>query len=109
MPSPLTLFGLFMLPVFKLQMKIHTVEMSVRTSGKGTYEITDKVTEIIKASGISSGQVSVFVCHTSCSLVVMENADPSARTDLHAFFDRLVPEDTPYFIHTCQQQTSHQL
>ena len=64
MPSPLTLFGLFMLPVFKLQMKIHTVEMSVRTSGKGTYEITDKVTEVVQASGISSGQVSR--AHAAC-------------------------------------------
>ena len=38
--------------------------------------------------------------HTSCSLVLFENADPSARTDLHGYFDRLVPEDAPYFVHT---------
>ena len=44
--------------------------------------------------------MTVFVRHTSASLVIMENADPSARTDLHAFFDHLVPEDTPYFVHT---------
>lgn len=44
----------------------------------------------------------MFVQHTSCSLVIFENADPSARADLHSFFDRLVPEDTAYFVHTCE-------
>jgi secondary thiamine-phosphate synthase enzyme len=73
---------------------------SVQTSGKGTYEITRKVEELVLHSGIVTGTVTVFVQHTSASLVIMENADPSARTDLHAFFDHLVPEDTPYFIHT---------
>ena len=54
----------------------------------------------MRASGIRTGIATVFVQHTSCSLVIFENADPSARTDLHAFFDRLVPEDEPYFVHT---------
>jgi secondary thiamine-phosphate synthase enzyme len=58
------------------------------------------VAGIVGESGIKTGTVTVFVRHTSASLVVMENADPSARTDLEAFFDHLVPEDTPYFIHT---------
>ena len=43
---------------------------------------------------------TVFLQHTSASLVIYENADPSARADLHEFFERLVPEDTPYFVHT---------
>ena len=81
-------------------MSVHTDQFSVRTSGKGTYEITDEVTSAVADSGIERGVATIFVQHTSCSLVVMENADPSARTDLHAFFDRLVPEDTPYFVHT---------
>lgn len=72
----------------------------ITTRGKGTYEITDACTRIIRASGIHSGTATIFVQHTSCSLVIYENADPSARTDLHGFFDRLVPEDTPWFIHT---------
>lgn len=83
-------------------MKTHTDDFSVRTSGKGTWEITGEVENIVAAAGVSSGVATVFVCHTSCSLVVMENADPSARDDLHRFFERLVPEDTPYFTHTCE-------
>ncbi len=73
---------------------------SISTRGKGTYEITEQVESIVRASGIRTGTATVFVQHTSCSLVIYENADPSARTDLHAFFDHLVPENTPYFVHT---------
>ena len=74
----------------------------METGGKGTYEITAEVEGIVKQSGISRGVVAVFVKHTSASLVIMENADPSARRDLEEFFERLVPEDTPYFIHTME-------
>ena len=81
-------------------MTVHSALFSVPTHGKGTYEITSQVEEIIGDSDVENGVATVFVQHTSCSLVVMENADPSARTDLHAFFDHLVPEDTPYFVHT---------
>lgn len=81
-------------------MASYPASFSVNTSGKGTYEITRQVEAIVRESGIQTGTVTVFVQHTSASLVIMENADPSARTDLHAFFDHLVPEDTPYFIHT---------
>lgn len=81
-------------------MAVHTEQFTVQTVGKATYEITDEVEGIVAGSGVERGVATVFVQHTSCSLVVMENADPSARTDLHAFFDHLVPEDTPYFVHT---------
>lgn len=81
-------------------MSAHAADFSLRTRGKGTYEITDEVAAIVRESGIATGTVTVFVRHTSASLVIMENADPSARTDLEAFFDHLVPEDTPYFVHT---------
>ncbi len=81
-------------------MPSHAASFAIQTSGKGTYEITRQVEEIVTEAGIATGTVTVFVQHTSASLVMMENADPSARTDLHAFFDHLVPEDTPYFIHT---------
>ncbi|MDP6859446.1 MAG: secondary thiamine-phosphate synthase enzyme YjbQ [Verrucomicrobiales bacterium] len=80
--------------------KVHTAQFSVSTSGKGTYEITEDISSIVYESGINEGAVTIFVQHTSCSLIVMENADSSARTDLHAFFEKLVPEDTPYFVHT---------
>jgi len=73
---------------------------SLQTHGKGTTEITREVVDIISRSGVRSGTVTVFVQHTSASLVIMENADPSARRDLEVFFDKLVPENTPWFIHT---------
>ncbi len=81
-------------------MAAHADSFTIATRGKGTYEITDACARIVAASGIRTGQVTVFVQHTSCSLIIFENADPSARTDLHSFFDHLVPEDTPYFVHT---------
>ncbi|MCA1962981.1 MAG: secondary thiamine-phosphate synthase enzyme YjbQ [Prosthecobacter sp.] len=81
-------------------MPAHAESFILPTKGKGTYEITDRCERIVRASGIRTGTATVFVQHTSCSLVIYENADPSARTDLHSFFDHLVPEDTPYFIHT---------
>jgi secondary thiamine-phosphate synthase enzyme len=77
-----------------------TEKFSVRTHGKGTTEITREVEGIVSRSGIEDGVVTVFVRHTSASLVIMENADPSARRDLEVFFDKLVPESTPWFIHT---------
>lgn len=81
-------------------MAAHTETFSVRTSGKGTTEITREAAAIVARSGIRSGTATVFVRHTSASLVIMENADPSARRDLELFFEKLVPEDTPWFIHT---------
>jgi len=74
-------------------------QLELRTKGKGLYEITEDVRSKIDSSGVRSGAVTIFVRHTSCSLLVMENADPTARRDLEAFFDRLVPEDADYFTH----------
>jgi len=64
------------------------------------YEITQCVEAGLCESGFSSGTVVLFCQHTSCSLVIMENADPSARVDLEAFMGRLVPEGDPHFTHT---------
>ena len=80
-------------------MHVHHERLEVRTHGKGLYEITDDVHSKIDKCGIQNGTVTVFVQHTSCSIVIMENADPTARRDLEEFFDRLVPEDTDYFTH----------
>ncbi len=81
-------------------MKVATETFAISTNGKGTIEITSEVRKCLSRSGVKEGTATVFVQHTSCSLVLFENADPSARTDLEAYFERLVPEDTPYFIHT---------
>lgn len=83
-------------------MPAHAETFDLRTRGKGTYEITREVAGIVARSGITTGTVTVFVKHTSASLVIMENADPSARRDLELFFDKLVPEDTPWFVHTLE-------
>ena len=88
--------------VRRQSMKAHTSAFTVRTRGKGTSEITDDVARMIRESGVQTGTVTVFIRHTSASLIIYENADPSARTDLHEFFERLVPEDSDYFIHTAE-------
>ncbi len=91
-------------------MCVHTATVAIATNGKGTYEITDEVAAAVSKSGVETGTVTVFVRHTSCSLIIMENADPTARRDLEKFFERLVPEDTPYFEHTAEggdDSTSH--
>jgi len=80
-------------------MRIHQQQLEVRTDGKGLYEITDDVQTKIDQSGLSNGIVTVFVRHTSCSVTLMENADPTARRDLEEFFNRIVPEDADYFTH----------
>lgn len=83
--------------------------ISVRTRGKGTYEITGEVARAVRESGVRTGTVTVFIRHTSASLVIYENADPSARTDLHDYFEKIVPEDGDY-AHTLEgpdDTTSH--
>lgn len=82
--------------------KAHTAELEVRTRGKGTYEITDQVGRIVRESGVAEGTATVFIQHTSASLIIYENADRSARVDLEEYFDRLVPEDADYFVHTLE-------
>jgi len=80
-------------------MNVHHDQLELRTNGKGLYEITDEVQAKIDNCGVRNGTVTAFVQHTSCSIVIMENADPTARADLEEFFNRLVPEDADYFTH----------
>ena len=79
-----------------------TEEIVVRTTGKGLREITHEVQKIVAASGLLEGLCTVFVRHTSASLTIQENADPSARRDLEAWLDRLVPEGDRLFTHTSE-------
>ncbi len=83
-------------------MAIHTKLLTIPTKGKGTVEITDSVEAALRESGLRHGTATVFCRHTSCSLVIMENADPSARSDLEAWLERLVPENDPAFTHTME-------
>jgi secondary thiamine-phosphate synthase enzyme len=83
-------------------MHVHHEGLEVRTHGKGLYEVTDEVQSKIDNCGVRNGTVTVFVQHTSCSIVIMENADPTAQRDLENFFDRLVPENADYFTHDAE-------
>ena len=83
-------------------MHVRHEQLEVRTNGKGLYEITDEVQSKIESCGVRNGTATVFVQHTSCSVIIMENADPTARRDLEEFFDRLVPENADYFAHSSE-------
>jgi secondary thiamine-phosphate synthase enzyme len=80
-------------------MHVHHDQLEIRTNGKGLYEITREVQSKIDRCGVRNGTATVFVQHTSCSVIIIENADPTAQRDLEEFFDRLVPEDVDYFTH----------
>lgn len=83
-------------------MPIHQTILTVATRGPGMYEITDAISREVSRSGFDAGTANVFCQHTSCSLVIMENADPTARRDLETWLDRLVPENDPHFQHTTE-------
>src|SRR5437870_7117686 len=71
-------------------MKKHSEFFEVATRGKGTYEITDRIADAVANSAVATGTATVFIQHTSASLIVFEKADRSERVDLNAFFERLV-------------------
>lgn len=72
---------------------------AVHTRGRGFSEITDEVANAIAASGVQTGLAHVFTAHTSCSLLIGENADPAVREDLERWFARAVPDGDPLFRH----------
>jgi secondary thiamine-phosphate synthase enzyme len=80
--------------------------LTVETDGPGLYEITAQATSFLRKAAVGQGLLTVFVRHTSCSLLIQENADPDVRRDLDAFFERLVPpSDDPsmgWIIHTAE-------
>lgn len=65
--------------------------LAIETRGAGLYEFTDEVARFVRETGVDIGLLTLFVRHTSCSLLIQENADPDVRADLAAFFARLVP------------------
>lgn len=76
--------------------------MNVATHGRGTVDITREVQAAVDAAEVDSGLCNVFVHHTSASLILCENADPSVRSDLERFLARLVPDGDPLFEHTAE-------
>jgi len=77
-------------------------ELQVSTEGRGTYEISDEVQRVVRDAGVRSGLCHVFICHTSASLMLCENADPSVMRDLEMFMSRQVPDGDPMFTHTAE-------
>jgi secondary thiamine-phosphate synthase enzyme len=78
---------------------IYRGELTVSTHGRGIYDITRDVARIVGASGAKEGLATIWIAHTSASLIVCENADASVRTDLEAFLARLVPDGDKLFTH----------
>lgn len=78
---------------------IHAESFQVATPGRGTIEITDQVDRIVAASGVARGLAHIFLHHTSASLILCENADPTVRSDLDRYFARLVPDGDPLYRH----------
>jgi secondary thiamine-phosphate synthase enzyme len=76
--------------------------VKLTVAGQGLHEISDKVTEVVASSGIAEGLVTLFLRHTSASLLIQENADPSVKRDLEAWLNRLVPENDPLYTHTAE-------
>lgn len=76
--------------------------LEIRTPGQGLHEFTDRLAEVVRESNIREGLCTLLVQHTSCSLTIQENADPSARRDLEAWLNRLVPERDPLYTHTSE-------
>lgn len=74
-------------------------EIAISTRGQGFTEITDEARRFVAASGMATGQLTLFVQHTSASLLIQENADPDVRRDLNEFFRRLVPEGAGWMVH----------
>ena len=74
----------------------------VRTGGQGLYEITEAVRGVVRKADIEEGLCTVFIRHTSASLIIQENYDPSARVDLETFMDRLVPDGASWMTHTLE-------
>lgn len=81
-------------------MPFMVVQVKVSVPGRGLHEVTAEISRVVGESGVPDGLCTVFIRHTSASLTIQENADPSARCDLEAWLDRLVPEGDSLFTHT---------
>jgi secondary thiamine-phosphate synthase enzyme len=77
-------------------------QLTVATPGQGLHEITAQVSRVVRQAGVDEGLCTVFVRHTSASLVIQENADPSAKQDLERWLNRLVPEGDPIYRHDAE-------
>ncbi len=77
-------------------------KLNIATQGKGLYELTQKLQQTVRDSGLDSGLCTVFIRHTSASLAIQENADPSVQTDILYWLERHVPDNDPMYTHTME-------
>jgi secondary thiamine-phosphate synthase enzyme len=77
-------------------------QLSVRTPGQGLHEVTADIAELVRRAGVDEGLCTVYIRHTSASLVIQENADPTARQDLERWLNRLVPDGDPFYRHDAE-------
>ena len=83
-------------------MSLHTEDLVIATQGRGTYDVTAAAARIVSGAGVREGLATAFVHHTSASLIVCENADPTVRTDLEAWLARAVPDGDRIFEHVAE-------
>lgn len=81
---------------------VHRGELTVPTKQRGTYDITREVARVVAESKVREGLATIWIHHTSASLIVCENADPEVRRDLERFLSRLIPDGDPMFRHTAE-------
>lgn len=77
-------------------------EIHLSTQGRGTYDLSQQVQQVVRSSGISTGLCHLFISHTSASLMICENADPAVMRDLETYMTRQVPDGDPMFTHTAE-------
>lgn len=83
-------------------MKHHQIALKVKTTGKSLHSITNQVEQAVAKSQVGIGLCTIFVRHTSASLLIQENADPDVLIDLEKFFAQLVPEDASRYVHRAE-------
>ena len=83
-------------------MRQHQEEFRVATNGRGVYEVSAEVRDVVRRSGLTMGLCTVYCMHTSASLLIQENADPTATADLLAWLERLAPDGDPLYSHTAE-------
>ena len=85
-----------------MTVKVAQHAFTIHTRGRGLHEIGAQLSDFVRGAGVKDGLANVFVHHTSCSLIVGENADPAVQADLERFFARLVPDGDPLFEHDAE-------
>lgn len=83
-------------------MEQHSAELCIQTQGRGLYDISSEVKTWVLSTGVQTGLLTLYIRHTSASLLIQENYDPEVLADMERFFDRLVPQGDPLFRHTSE-------